>query len=444
MGARTLEARLIVRLLALCGTVLVAVGVAAVVVTDRVLYASDTARAAAGVAAARDALSRELDEGDAPEDAVKEVVAASDTEGVRLSVHLIGNDASSGAVGPWRVDAGSCMTVADEHGQLWRACGAGNARASLVAAIPIGPHRAAVGALARGMGAVVLVALLALWLAVRRAVRAPAAELTALVGWAGRVVDAEHADPPPAAHTAEIVHLEVAFDSLVRRLLEALARERASSAHIAHELRTPLTAMVAELEELRPPDDASRQAIARIRGDVARLADVIEAILVLSDRGQSARSDVIVNVADLARAVAPAGARVEAPDEALVEADERLVALALRNLVDNARKYGAGVRLVRVERDGGRVRLAVVDEGPGLELSARERMFDRYWRGAADREGRGLGLALVRAVAERHGGRAEARPGPNGHGLDVSMTFERLVGWYEHAHGDARDQSMPR
>jgi signal transduction histidine kinase len=62
-------------------------------------------------------------------------------------------------------------------------------------------------------------------------------------------------------------------------------------------------------------------------------------------------------------------------------------------------------------------------------------MFDRYWRAAADGSGSGLGLALVRAVAERHGGRAEARPGPEGRGLDVSITLAGLVGWHDGASG---------
>jgi two-component system sensor histidine kinase QseC len=271
-----------------------------------------------------------------------------------------------------------------------------------------------------------------LWLAVRQALRAPVAELGALAGWAGRIVEVESPLEPPAAHTQEIARLQSAFDVLVRRLLDALARERANSAHIAHELRTPLTSIVTELEAVRIEDREARAAIARVRGDVARLSDVIDAILVLSERAPAARhAGCVVNVADVARDLAPAGARVEAPDEALVEGDARLVSLALRNLIDNARKYGSGARLVRVSREGSRVRLAVADQGPGLDHAALERMFDRYWRGSADGDGRGLGLALVRAVAERHGGEAGARPGPSGLGLEVSMTLDRVVGWHE-------------
>jgi signal transduction histidine kinase len=437
MGARTLEARLTARLLGLAGAVLVAVGATAVVVTDRVLDAADTGEARAHAASSREALDRELAEGDTPAMAEGEVVTAAEAEGVRVNV-LHGGRPAAGTTRPIpAVGPGECASFDDEQGRPWRECGAGDARTSIVTAVPVAAHRHAVGSLARGMVAVVLVALALLWLAVKRALRRPVAELTALVGWTGRIVDTEKAIEPPPSETREIAQLESAFDALVRRLLDALARERANSAHIAHELRTPLTAIVAELDGLKVEDAAARAAIARARGDAARLNDVIDAILVLSSGDRGERADAIVNVADIAREIAPAGVRVDAPDEALVEGDDRLVSLALRNLVDNARKYGGGVDEVRVARQGGTVRVAVIDRGPGLDETARSRMFDRYWRAAADGDGRGLGLALVRAVAERHGGRAEAQPGPEGHGLDVSITLDRLVGWHE----DARDGS---
>lgn len=432
MGARTLEARLTARMLLLAGTVLAGVGAAAVVVTDRVLDAADTSRALGNAAASRDSLEHELDEGDGPQQAIDEVADEAASQGVRLAViRPVRGPVVPGLSLP-ELSPGSCATVADERGSPWRACAAEGRRATVVAAIPIGEHRSAVATLARGMLGVVAIALLMLWLAVKGAVRGALRELTALIGWSASIVDTERALPPPPARTLEVLRLEEAFDTLVRRLLEALARERASSAHIAHELRTPLTAMGAELDCLKPSDESSRAAVSRVRSDVARLADVIDAILVLSTTERSqGRGNGVVNVADLARELAPLGVRVDAPDEALVEADERLVALALRNLLDNARKYAGGAEAVRVSRAGDAVQLTVLDHGPGLDDAARTRMFDRYWRGTADGEGRGLGLALVRAVAERHGGDVHASPGPDGRGLDVSMTLGSVVGWHQ-------------
>jgi signal transduction histidine kinase len=435
MGARALEARLTLRLLGLTGSVLVAVAVAGVVVTDRVLDASDTAVARSNAEGACDAVERELAEGDPTGEAVGEVVSDSEAQGVRLSVWPKDGTAPHLVTDLPELDPGACATVIDAHGLPWRACGASDPRSRTVAAIPITTHRATVRALSRGMVAVVFLAMIALWIAVRRALRAPIAELSSLVGWTARIAETEIAADPPPTETREIAQLESAFDALVRRLLDALARERANSAHIAHELRTPLTSILAELDTVPADDAATRGAVVRIRSDVARLTDVIEAILVLSTTRapvRGARVDAPMNLADLVRQLAPSDARLQVPDEALVEGDERLVALALRNLLDNARKYGKGARLIRVEREADRVRLAVVDRGAGLDDEARSRMFDRYWRASADGDGRGLGLALVRAVAERHGGQAEANPGHGG-GLDVSMTLGAVVGWHEHA-----------
>jgi two-component system sensor histidine kinase MprB len=419
-------------MLLLASTVLVGVGVAAVVVTDRVLDSADTSRALGSAAAGRDALERELDEGDAPELAIDEVVNQAASEGVRVAIARPGRGSRAPGLPLQELSPGSCATVADERGAPWRACAAERGRAAVVAAVPIGEHRSAVRMLARSMFGVVAIALLLLWLSVKGAVRGALRELKAIIGWTTTIVDTKRAVPPPPAGTLEIVQLEEAFDTLVRRLLETLARERANSAHIAHELRTPLTAVVAELESLKLSDESGRAAVSRVRSDVARLADVIDAILVLSTRADSpSRGHCVFNVADLARELAPGGVRVEAPDEALVEGDERLVALALRNLLDNARKYAGGAQAVRVSRAGDAVQLAVLDHGPGLDDTARARMFDRYWRGTADGEGRGLGLALVRAVAERHGGDVHASPGPSGRGLDVGMTLGRVIDWHE-------------
>ncbi|HEY5146297.1 MAG TPA: HAMP domain-containing sensor histidine kinase [Polyangiaceae bacterium] len=433
MDTRNLEARLTVPLLGLTAGLIFLVGVSSVLVTYRTLDASDSDVARSYARSALDALQAELGEGDSFAEAAQEVVPALEGRGVRVVLRSAGvtaGDSSLPAPAP-----GACTTVAGEHGQPWRACAASGSAGAAVAAIPVAAHRAAVTALARGMVGVVCVALLLVLLAIHRAIRQPIAELSAAVAWTGRIVDAESPTPPPLAATTEVAQLEAAFDALVRRLIDALARERASSAHIAHELRTPLTAMVTDLESVRGMDEASSASLARVRADLAHFAYVIDAILVLSETPPTAasvrRASTVVNVADVVRELAPDGAVVEAPDEALVDADEHLVRLAVRNLVDNAGKYGGGARRLRVSRADGAVRLTVIDEGPGVGPRARERMFERYWRGTADGEGRGLGLALVRAVAERHGGLARADAGTDGRGLSMSLTLGGLIEWHE-------------
>lgn len=437
MGARTLEARLTARLLALGGATLAAVAIAAVAMTQRTLDWSDTDAAIARAHDVLDALERERIDGDSLDEALREVIASAQAEGAHVAIRRGG--VVSGASLPV-LDPEQCMSIVDDHAEPWRMCAAGSPASTLVTAgIPTGTHRAVMEALWRRMFAVVAVAFVAMWLAVRRALRAPLGELASVVRWTAHVADVERAVAPPAAETVEVVQLEEAFDAVVKRLLAALARERASSAHIAHELRTPLTAIVTELETLRAVP-AAREAAERVLGDVSRFTDVIDSILELSTvdgtrdhaiARPGERTSPIVNLADVVRELAPRETSVQAPDEALLELDERLVRLALRNLIDNARKYAAGPVLFKVSRSGNTARLAVIDEGPGLDAAACERMFERYWRGAADGEGRGLGLALVRAVAERYGGRAEAQSGPAGRGLEISMTFAPLVGWHD-------------
>lgn len=426
MVTRTLERRLTARLVALAGAVLVGVAVTAVVVIDRSLAASDTAETRVHAQSAHDALERELAEGDAPAIAEAEVRADSRAAGFRLAIL---HPSAPSAVPPALfadVPPGQCATF-DDAPPL-RACAAGDERTTVVAAMSTSGHRDVVRAVARGMLFVVGAALALLWLAVRRALRSPVAELTALVAWADRIAADATPGQLPETRTREVEKLEAAFGALVDRLFRALERERATSAHIAHELRTPLTSIVVELDSLVTSDLAVRAMVGRVRADAERLADVVEAILLLSGGGREA-SDTVVNVADVVRGLASMDTPVDAPDEALVKGDDRLLALAVRNLVDNAGKYGSGVERIAIERAGSSVCIRVSDRGPGLSSDECAKTFDRYWRGAADGEGRGLGLALVKEVAERHGGWARAERGATA-GLDVSIVLP-LIAWSE-------------
>ena len=216
---------------------------------------------------------------------------------------------------------GTCANVVDDRGEPWRACAVERteegASTRVIAGVPDGgPPRRRPRAVSRRCSRSWRSRSLAMWLAVRRALRAPLDELGG-----GRPLDVAHratssrASRPLPRRRWRSCSSSRAFDALVRRLLAALARERASSAHIAHELRTPLTAIVAELETLRARDP--RCAGERPSGcwaTSARFADVIDAILVLST-GVEARAgagapradrpEAIVNLADLVRELAP-------------------------------------------------------------------------------------------------------------------------------------------
>jgi signal transduction histidine kinase len=431
MGAPTIESQLRWRLLAVIAPALLGVGGAAVAVTAYVLGVADRGASMDRAEAAIHALVAEREEGDAFVTAAGEVLAGADVDGLLMAVRSEEHRAWQMGAHPlpkavFTLGPGECVSAHDEKEEPWEGCLLGGAGYDVAVAVPTGAHRSLIGILARSMCFIVAAALMSVVWATRRALRAPMQSLAELVRWSEAVRD--HGAPPlPRTETDDLERLAASFDRLVKRLFDALTRERANSAHIAHELRTPLTAIRAELEAL-----PSSPGVERARADVAQLERVVEAILVLSaprDRGSHAS---VVNVADLVREQVTQETAVEAPDEALVDGDSRLVALALHNLLENAMKYsGHAARTVRVSRKEGCARVAVIDDGPGLDAEARGKMFDHYWRAASDGGGRGLGLALVRAVAERHGGKAEAAPNPAGRGLEVAMTLGPVVAWHD-------------
>ena len=423
---RSLESELRRRLVLWIAPALVVIGASAVLITSRILDRADhdVARKRADELAL--AMDDELAEGDDFATAAGEVLSAVEREGGRGLVRAAGDERATkdGLPSPLAGLAPGACAVADG---TWIACGARHGRAEAVAATRIDAHRSAVAKLAAWMALVVALALLVAIAAVRAALRRPMRELSALAAWADGLagVSTEHARAPAASH-AEVQRLATAFDTLVDRLLEALARERAQSGHIAHELRTPLAALRADLEML-PAELATTTE--RMRGDIARLERVIDAILVLSAPPSSSTSRDVVNVADAARAAAPTGVEVHAPDEALVAADPRLVDLALANLLENADKHAGGARAIEVTREGDAVAVSVLDAGAGVPDAELEKMFERYWRGTADGRGSGIGLAFVRAVAERYGGTARARKRHDARGLAVGFTLAPLLGW---------------
>ncbi|HMI84593.1 MAG TPA: HAMP domain-containing sensor histidine kinase [Polyangiaceae bacterium] len=420
MGTSTLEARLRARLIVVLAPMLGIVASAAVLGTARALDGADDDRARATARSVAESVRVERAEGDSFADATREATSLFDPKQIRV---LIDANNEAGPLGSLSV--GECKSLILENGMPWRACALDLDGLRVTAAIPTDADRRALRSLMEWMLGTVGLALIGSLLSIRVALRAPLRSLAELVDWVERVPSGAQLGPPRDA-TIEIAKLAQSFEGLVAELTEALAREKANSAHIAHELRTPLTAIVAELAVMTPS-----AAVSRLREDASRLSRVIDTILLLSEPRSTKRADVVVNVADLARKLGQDVAPVDAPDEALVYADPHLLELAIFNLLENATKYAAGTPIrVRVARESDAVRVSVVDGGPGLAVEVRDRVFDRYWREASDGPGRGLGLALVRAVAERHGGTASARAAEGQHGADVGFSVGPLLGWH--------------
>ena len=229
------------------------------------------------------------------------------------------------------------------------------------------------------------------------------------------------------------------LNDLLARLERALRAQRSFVADAAHELRSPMTALRLQLDLAEQSVDAQARAdaLAALRGGLERSIRLVEQLLTLArlDPEAPARAEP-VDLAGVARevvaqrAVIAGNAGVDlglaGTQTARVRGDAEVLAILLGNLVDNALRYTPrGGRVdVAVRRDGTRVILEVVDDGPGIPATERERVFDRFYRGdGRDSTGSGLGLAIVKRVAERHGAEVRLEDGPQERGLAVRVVF---------------------
>ena len=229
-------------------------------------------------------------------------------------------------------------------------------------------------------------------------------------------------------------HAETA-NRMLAHVERGVARVRAFSLDVAHELRTPVNrivnaAEVALLEE--EPGVGARPALEMIRSSAEQMSAVIEGLLLLARQAEGRlelkREDVdfealAVGLRDLygaafeERSVALALRVAREP----VRGDRALLARAVANLLDNALAVSPAGGTVRLEtsREGGRMAIRVTDTGPGVPEEARERIFDRFVRLTAARDGRGtgLGLPIARMVARAHGGDLTVASSPSGGAL---------------------------
>jgi signal transduction histidine kinase len=206
----------------------------------------------------------------------------------------------------------------------------------------------------------------------------------------------------------EVADLARSFNRAADRIEALVAAQRTLLASASHELRSPLARIRMGVELM----SADRPELAKkAEADIGELDDLIGELL-LASRLEAAPQLALNEEVDLLGLVAEEAARSEAEVEGepvTVRGDARLLRRMARNLLDNARRYGAGSPVAAwVGRADGRARLRVCDRGPGVPSAERERIFDPFYRlpGAAAREGAGLGLSLVRQIARRHGGEA--------------------------------------
>jgi signal transduction histidine kinase len=234
----------------------------------------------------------------------------------------------------------------------------------------------------------------------------------------------------------ELKDLADTFDDMLGRLDEAFQQQQRFIQEASHELRNPLAVIRTNLEvALADPDPTTeemRHTAEVVNRSVARMSVLVDDLLTYAREGAPVRETSVVRLRDIveetaAEFEASAAARhltleVEPArvDEAVVRADRVALRQATANLLANAVRLAPEGTTIRLATgvDGPWAWLAVDDAGPGIPEEDREKVFERFWRSDQRRaraEGRsGLGLAIVRQIAETHGG--EARLAANGRG----------------------------
>ena len=218
--------------------------------------------------------------------------------------------------------------------------------------------------------------------------------------------------------SASIYPLAERIDHMADRIEALLVTQKNLLHSVSHELRTPIARLefALELLDAKAGDPALRRRIAAMEGDVRELNDLVNELLGMArlDSEQALRCET-VDVAGLlegAAAALPPGAQAlsvaAGQDLGTIEADPRLLGRALSNLLRNAQKYAAASIRLSAVREGGRLLIAVEDDGPGIPEEERDRIFEPFYRLDRSRDratgGFGLGLSIARKAVLLHGG----------------------------------------
>jgi len=253
-----------------------------------------------------------------------------------------------------------------------------------------------------------------------------------LTRFAERVSDGDRRAPPPPGHGREVTRLSRALDSM-RRQLQGRPFVETFAADLSHELKNPVAAIRASGEVMRDgaldEPETARQFVERILEATSRIEALLDDLLSLARlEARGGDGEATIDLAEPAQQ-AQAAARDRGADVELavdgyvpVRGDVSWLSRAITNLVDNAHIHGeSGSIRIRVWRDGDDAHCAVTNTGQ-VQAEVTERIFRRFVTTRADRGGTGLGLPIVRAIAEAHGGQAECvHKGPPRVTFEISL-----------------------
>ena len=222
--------------------------------------------------------------------------------------------------------------------------------------------------------------------------------------------------PLPLAGPSEVRDMTRAFNRMQDRLTRFVADRTQLLAALRHDLRSPLTAMRLRLEMLPEDEDSTR-----LRALVEEMTQMVQATLDFA-RGAAreepaAEVDLVALLADLVADVEAGKATLTAPPALPAVLRPTAMKRALRNLIDNALRYGSVARVALGEDNGAAV-ITISDDGPGLPEAQLEKMFDPFVRledsRSRDTGGVGLGLSIARTIVQAHGGEVTLANRPEG------------------------------
>jgi signal transduction histidine kinase len=241
----------------------------------------------------------------------------------------------------------------------------------------------------------------------------------------------------PTRGRDELAELSRTFNAMLDRLERAFGSQRAFIRDASHELRTPITIIRGHLELLGDDPHERRETVALVTDELDRMNRFVDDLLLLAqaDRrdflqpGPIPLDDLTDELLAKARGLAPRAWALDARASATVRADRQRLTQAMMGLAQNAAQHTQeGDQIALGSAVGPRaVRLWVRDSGPGIAEADQARIFERFARATNGRrrsDGAGLGLAIVRAIAEAHGGRVELASRP-GAGATFTMVIPR-------------------
>lgn len=231
----------------------------------------------------------------------------------------------------------------------------------------------------------------------------------------------------------EIAALTTNFNAMLDRLQEAFEAQRQLVDDVGHELRTPVTITRGYLEL---PDPGNPTAVADTRDllldETDRMGRLVGDLVTLAKSGRPdfvtpatvELEELTVEVFEKARALGDRHWALDGAADVPLHADSHRLTEAWLQLVENAVAYSEPGSTIRIgsSAGGGEARLWVADRGRGIEAEHLDHVFDRFARAATDTEGSGLGLTIVRAIVEAHGGRVEVDSEP-GVGSTVTLVL---------------------